>query len=121
MVDVVRHQTPFRSPILSQDQSFNRFARLAGVVFWGAVAWLMIGGFLALMSVARYCPKYWIGVMVFGPPAWLLCEVVREKFSRSPWGRAISEPSATMQRVFKISTLVLGLSLAYWLWWIETH
>jgi hypothetical protein len=109
--------------MLSGHKKVSRFRNVSRFIFWGAVAWLLLVGFLAL----EFWPDVpqskagWALFILFGPPLYVLAEGAGESFWASRAGRSLSYPSRAMQAVFVVSSLVIGGAFVWGLWWLQTH
>jgi len=101
----------------------SAFARVSGVIFWGAIAWLFVAALLAL----QFWPQLpeskagWFAFIAFGPPLYILGEAASEWFWSSRFGGALSRPSPTMQKAFVVLGLVIGGTFAWGLWWLYSY
>lgn len=101
----------------------STFARVGGIVFWGAIAWLLVAGLLVL-QFWPHLPEsrsVWALFIAFGPPLYVVAEGASEYFWRSKAGRSLAEPSRTMQRAFMVASVVIGGAFAWGLWWLSSH
>lgn len=92
------------------------FTKVGGIIFWGAVAWLVVAGVLALQfwPAVPNTATGWVAFIAFGPPLYVLGEAVSEWLWSTRAGRAVSEhPSSGLRILVGVvlgaAVLVIGL------------
>ena len=97
-------------------RSMNAITKVGGILFWCAVAWLIVAGVLALQfwPAVPNTAAGWVAFIAFGPPLYVLGEGVFEWLWSTRAGRAVSEhPSSSLRILVGVilgaAVLVIGL------------
>jgi uncharacterized membrane protein SirB2 len=80
------------------DSTFQQWSRLLPML---AIAWLAVAGVL-VFQLWPWVPRtkgQWVLLLVFGPPLYVLCEGVGEKFFLSKRGDRISAEAFSFKRI----------------------
>jgi hypothetical protein len=83
------------------------------------LAWLFIAGIIMLASWAALPQSAagWGVLLVFGPPLYVLGELLSEKLWSSRVGRAVSQHPSPAVRIFL--GVLIGMAALTLVWWIS--
>jgi hypothetical protein len=94
----------------------STFGKVSGVIFWGAVAWLVAAAFLAIQfwPAVPSTARGWVAFVALGPPLWFLAESVSEWLWSTRSGRAVSNHPSSIFRIL-VGVILCVAVFATWL------